>query len=149
MADIKVNVFLVSRSLKTFQQSAYEPVRKDTGLNQMELQIIFAIAQAPVAVTVGSIHKQTGFNKGQISVCISNLVKNGCLNKIENKEAQFDTFTLSEKGTEVAKRIEKNTAFGRKKLLKGFTQEEANRCKEYLERILKNAKDLDGKIKFE
>lgn len=149
MADIKVNVFLISRSLKTLQQSAYEPVRKDTGLTQMDLQIIFSINQFPVAVTVGSVHKQTGFNKGQISVCLTGLVKEGYLEKVEDKSSQFDSFILSDKGKELANRIEKNTAYGRKKLFKGFTQEEANKCKEYLERILNNAKELEGKVKFD
>lgn len=148
MVDIKVNVFLISRSLKTLQQSAYEPIRKDTGLTQMELQIIFSISQLPISATVGNIHKQTGFNKGQISVCLSNLLKNGYLEKIENKETQIDSFTLSEKGKELAKRIEKSTAHGRKKLFKGFTQEEVDKCKEYLGRMLENAKEeLDGKNK--
>ena len=149
MADIKVNVFLVSRSLKTLQQSAYEPVRKDTGLTQMDLQIIFSINQFPVAATVGSVHKQTGFNKGQISVCFTGLVKKGYLEKVDDKSSQFDSFILSDKGKELANRIEKNTAYGRKKLFKGFTQEEANKCKEYLERILNNAKELEGKVKFD
>ncbi len=149
MADIKVNVFLISRSLKTLQQSAYEPVRKDTGLTQMDLQIIFSINQFPVAATVGSVHKQTGFNKGQISVCFTGLVKKGYLEKVDDKSSQFDSFILSDKGKELANRIEKNTAYGRKKLFKGFTQEEANKCKEYLERILSNAKELEGKVKFD
>jgi DNA-binding MarR family transcriptional regulator len=149
MADIKVNVFLISRSLKALQQSAYEPVRKDTGLTQMDLQIIFSINQFPVAATVGSVHKQTGFNKGQISVCFAGLVKKGYLEKVDDKSSQFDSFILSDKGKELANRIEKNTAYGRKKLFKGFTQEEANKCKEYLERILNNAKELEGKVKFD
>lgn len=149
MADIKINIFLVSRSLKRLQQSAYAPIRKKTGLGQMDLQIIFTLSHFPVAATVGSVHKHTGFNKGQISVCLAGLLKKGYLEKIDDKRNPFDLFVLSEKGKEIADNISRNTAYGRKKLLKGFTQEEAKKAKEYLERILQNAKDLDGKIKFE
>jgi DNA-binding MarR family transcriptional regulator len=148
-ADIKVNVFLVSRSMKALQQSAYEPIKKDTGLTQMELQIIFSIKQSPVAVTVGAIHRQTGFNKGQISVCVGNLYEKGYLTKVENSKNQFDAFVLSQKGDSIAERIEKNTSLGRKKLLAGFTQEEADKFKEFLERLQKNAKEFEGKVDFE
>jgi DNA-binding MarR family transcriptional regulator len=135
--------------MKALQQSAYEPIRKDTGLAQMELQIIFSISQFPVAATVGIIHRQTGFNKGQISVCVGNLYDKGYLMKIKNEKTQFDSFVLSDKGKEIAGRIEKNTSIGRQKLLTGFTQEEADKFKEYLERMQKNAKEFEGKVNFE
>ena len=148
-ADLKINVFLISRTLKALQMSAYDPIRKETGLSQMELQIAFTIYHFPGGSTVGSIHKQTGFNKGQISVSVSNLVKHGYLEKTDTKGSNVDVFALSEKGFELTKRIEKNTSHGRKKLLKGFTKEELNNCADYLDRIFKNAEELKNKIKFE
>lgn len=149
MADIKVNVFMISRSFKALQQSAYAPIRKSTGLGQMELQIIFTVFHFPVPATISGIHRHTYFNKGQISVCVSNLLKGGFLKKVPNGNSCFDAFELTEKGVETAKRIAKNTARGRKKLLKGFTDEEAAILTDYLERIMKNAEKYNGKIKFD
>lgn len=148
MADMKINVFLISRSLKKLQQCAYEPIRKDTGLTQMDLQIVFTIYQFPVPATVGSIHKHTYFNKGQISVCVANLLKKGYIKKAEFN-SQFDAYVLTEKGNETAGRIERNTAQGRKRLFKDFTQEEVNMCRDFLNRMLENAQNCDPKsIKF-
>ncbi len=149
MADVKINVFMVSRSLKALQQSAYIPIRKRTGLSQMELQVIFTIFHFPMPATIGSIHKYTYFNKGQISVSVSSLLKGGFLKKVPNGNSCFDAFELTESGIEIAKQIAKNTARGRKKLFKGFSDEEVAKVVEYLNRLLKNAEKYNGKVKFD
>ena len=147
MADIKVNVFYVSRFFKALQQSAYEPTRKETGLTQMDLQIVFNMNQHIKAATVGDIQKQTGFNKGQISVCVANLFKAGYITKIKKDDTRFEAYELSEKGREIAEKLERDTAEGRKKLLKGFTREDMKIFHGYIKRIIKNAEESGADLK--
>jgi DNA-binding MarR family transcriptional regulator len=148
MSDIKVNVFVITRSFKALQQGAYEPIRKKTGLNQMELQIIYSMAQSPVDATIGDIYKQTQFNKGQISVCVARLFKKDYVIQ-SGMRGRFETYCLSEKGKDTADQIEKNASYGRKKLLEGFTKEEIKNFENYLQRLMSNASKAHGKPKFE
>ena len=150
MLDFKFNIFKLSRTLNYFQMCAYEPVHKKTGLNKKELQILFSMAQFPEKkVTIGGIFEQTGFNKGQISVCVANLVKEGYLDEKVDKSSRFSSYSISKKGQKIVDILEKNTAYGRKKLMKGFTKKDIETFRTYFDRILENAEKMKGKIKFE
>ena len=146
MADISANVFLISRGFRSLILKAYEPVRDKTGLGQMELQIIYALFHQS-RMTVGEIHKNTQFNKGQISTCISKLVKRGYVVVVDRANTRFDAYILTDKGMEAAKEIDENAKKGRKRFLKGFTKEEALQFQAYLERILENVGEFEQAIK--
>lgn len=145
MTDIKINVFLTSRLLKRLQQSAYAPIRKETGLNQMELQIIFTLNQMKKPATVGDIYKLTEFNKGHISVSVANLAEAGYLKIKNTKKSLYDTYELTKKGANVAQEIENNTLKGRKILFKGFSDAEMQKIQEYFDRMKQNIKEHDEK----
>ncbi len=146
MADISANVFLISRGFRSLILKAYEPVRERTKLGQMELQIIYALFHQP-RMTVGEIFKNTQFNKGQISTCVSKLVKRGYVVIVDRANTRFDAYILTDTGMEAAKEIDENAKKGRKRFLKGFTKEEAAQFQNFLERILGNIGEFDQAIK--
>ena len=146
MADISANVFLISRGFRALILKAYEPVRDKTKLGQMELQIIYALFHQP-RMTVGEIFKNTQFNKGQISTCVSKLSKRGFVEVVDRANTRFDAYSLTSKGMEAAKEIDENAKKGRKRFLKGFTKEEMVDFQKYLDRILENIGEFDKAIK--
>ena len=146
MADISANVFLISRGFRALILKAYEPVREKTKLGQMELQIIYALFHQS-RMTVGEIFKNTQFNKGQISTCVSKLTKRGFVEVVDRANTRFDAYALTDKGMEAAKEIDENTKKGRKLFLKGFTKEDAQNFQAYLDRILENIGEFDKAIK--
>ena len=146
MADISANVFLISRGFRALILKAYEPVRDKTKLGQMELQIIYALFHQP-RMTVGEIFKNTQFNKGQISTCVSKLSKRGFVEVVDRANTRFDAYSLTSKGMEAAKEIDENAKKGRKRFLKGFTKDEMADFQKYLDRILENIGEFDKAIK--
>lgn len=146
MADISANVFLISRGFRTLILKAYEPVRDKTKLGQMELQIIYALFHQS-RMTVGEVFKNTQFNKGQISTCISKLTKRGFVEVVDRANTRFDAYALTDKGMEAAKEIDENAKKGRKRFLKGFTKEDVQNFQAYLDRILENIGEFDQAIK--
>ena len=146
MADISANVFLISRGFRSLILKAYEPVRDKTGLGQMELQIIYALFHQS-RMTVGEIHKNTQFNKGQISTCVSRMIRKGYVEIVDRSNTRFDAYVLTDKGMEAAKEIDENAKKGRKRFLKGFSKEEAADFQKYLDRILENIGEFEQALK--
>ena len=146
MADISANVFLIGRGFRALILKAYEPVREKTKLGQMELQIIYALFHQS-RMTIGEIFKNTQFNKGQISTCVSKLTKRGFVEVVDRANTRFDAYVLTDKGIEAAKEIDENAKKGRKLFLKGFTKEDTQNFQAYLDRILENIGEFDQAIK--
>ena len=145
MVDVSTNVFLISRGFRQLILEAYAPIRKKTGLGQMDLQIIFALYKNP-CMTVGEIYRNTRFNRGQISTCVSRMIKKGYIEIFDRGNTRFDTYVLTKNGLEAAKIIETNAKNGRKKLFKNFTKEDIQAFQCYLDRILENVGEFDRAI---
>ncbi len=129
---------IVHKKLISFIRCELKPY----DFNRGEFPLLFKLIKKGDGITQKEICKRVHISKGTTSKIIHSLVEKGYLEKEKDQEdKRVSRIYLTEKKDEIEDLIKELDEKAEQKMLKGFDEEEKERLRNYLERILKNLEE--------
>ena len=144
----KVDVLLRGRMLKQAVKTVYAPVRHKYGLRQIEIEILFTLAEFE-DVSSSDIYRGQFLNKGQVSKALDELCRKAYVEMIpDENDHRYNRYRITETGSPAADEIRKAHRDLMGNLMDGVTAEEmrtlcmiAERVSANLERLTRESED--------
>ena len=112
------------RKLRDFFKEFAEEFRRDFGLKQIDLDILFYLHHYPEA-SIGEISRSQSLNKGQLSLAMTELKDKGYIDaKGNEQDKRYQIYHLTPEAEQIWERIVAAKLKMREQLYYGFTEEE-------------------------
>ncbi|MBO6300798.1 MAG: transcriptional regulator [Lachnospiraceae bacterium] len=133
--ETKNDCLLWDRKLRGFFKAFSEEFRRDYGLKQIDLEILFYLHYNPKA-SIGEISRNQSLNKGQLSLAMTELKENGYIDAIESEQdKRYQIYHLTPAAEKLWERIVASKMQMRDRLYDGLTDEERATFEKLVRRI--------------
>lgn len=140
MVDCTLENLLRGRKLKRVLEQMYQHLRKEHGLKQIEIEIIYYIARTPEQRMISAeICNQLLLNKGQVSQSMESLKNRGYLEALEDEvDKRIVWYHLTDASKEMVRELENGQRIFQRKMFEGISEEERECFKRVATKILCN-----------
>ena len=136
--ETRSDCLLWGRKLRGFFKVFSEEFRKDYGLKQIDLEILFYLHYNPEA-SIGEISRSQSLNKGQLSLAMTELKEMGYIDAVESEQdKRYQIYHLTPAAEQLWERIVASKMRMRDQLYYDFTDEERATFEKLVRRISAN-----------
>ena len=122
--ETRSDCLLWGRKLRGFFKAFSDEYRKDYGLKQIDLEILFYLHYNPEA-SIGEISRNQSLNKGQLSLAMTDLKEMGYIDAVgREQDKRYQIYHLTPAAEKLWERIVASKMQMRDKLYEGLTDEE-------------------------
>jgi len=141
------HIFIWSKKMKKLYSAFSNKIRKNYGLKQIDLEIIFYLDRHRDA-SLGDISRRMYLNKGQLSQAINTLKTQGYIRTEKDENDQrYTYYRLTEKTEELLNEIQRITDYSTGVLMDGISAEEKMVYFSVMKRIGANIDKLEKECK--
>lgn len=133
--ETKSDCLLWDRKLRGFFKAFFEEFRRDYGLKQIDLEILFYLHYYPEA-SIGEISRNQSLNKGQLSLAMTELKEKGYIDAVgSEQDKRYQIYHLTPAAEKLWERIVASKMQMRDRLYDGFADEDRAMFEKLVRRI--------------
>lgn len=138
-----LDFLIYGKKFKRILDKEYMNIKEKYDLKQIDLDILLYYQLNPDS-SASNICQDLGFNKGQISKALEQLVLYGYLKSTQDpKDRRYITYSVTDKSECVIKDITDRRHETEKTVFKGITESEINTMQSILLKFFKNIEELE------
>lgn len=139
----QIRVFLHGRKFKRLSDRAYEMLRNQYEVKQIEIEILYYLSQKSEASS-SEICRELDLNKGQVSTAMENLRKRGFVTaKQDLSDRRYMYFSMTKLGGPVIQAAEQIKTRVESQIFAGFSEKDFQKLDYLTERIFNNMDEID------